>query len=82
MAELNLWTDDTETYIAESAEQAREMQSKILGGEETDIEEWHIREDKGPLKIDLSEEDKGHVEKTHAEWIASNGPGFLCSTDC
>ena len=80
MVKLNLWTDGVETYIAESAEQAMEMQIKMLG-ESSRIGRWRVREDKGPLKIDLSEQDLGDVEKTHAEWIASNGPGFLCSTE-
>lgn len=78
---LNLWTDDTETYVADSAEQAREMQVKCLGENPDDLDEWHIRKEKGPLTIDLSEQDLGKVTLTHAEWIERNGPGFLCSSE-
>jgi len=78
---LNLWTDDTETYVAESAEQARGMQVRLLGENPGDVDKWHIREDKGPLTIDMSEQDEGEVTLTHAEWIVRTGPGFLCSTE-
>lgn len=78
---LHLWTDGTDTYIAVDAEQAREMQCVCIGENQSDASEWHIRENDGPLDINLSEEDLGTVTKTHEEWIALRGPGFLCSTD-
>jgi hypothetical protein len=82
-AVLNLWTDGTETYVADSAEAAMEMQVICLGENPSDVNRWHVRENKGPITIDMSERDAGDGEmtKTHAEWIAHNGPGFLSLTE-
>lgn len=80
MADLKLWHDGTETYVAESAEEARRMQTQLIGDwDATPLEQWKERTAPDPLMLHI--EDEGPVEKTLAEWIATNGKGFLCSTE-
>lgn len=79
MNELKLWTDGTETYVAESLEQAREMQFKNIDDNPEPIEAWKERTSPDPLRIHT--DDHGYVTQPIADWIRKNGPGFLCSTE-
>jgi len=76
---LKLWTDGTETYVAESIEDAMRMQRETLG-ENPEPQDWEERIPLGPLTIHLDDGQR-EVTRTAEEWIASNGPGFLCSTE-
>lgn len=80
---MKLWTNGTDTYVAESAEQARELWMRDSGDPDLDgyhIEEWWERTD-GTITITL-EDGASHATKTREEWIAFVGkPGMLCSTE-
>jgi hypothetical protein len=82
-AELHAWTDGTETYVAESVDAAMAMQRELAGDDcdQEPADEWRAFPPGKVFTIDLSEEDRGKVTKTIAEWILENGPGKLCSTE-
>lgn len=94
---LKVWTNDTDTVIAEDLADVRKIIEEMYGSwEEFDREDWHAYPDDRVLRIvddegDLRERGfatttnplTGHevVARTCAEWIASEGRGFLCSTE-
>ncbi len=81
MSALKLWTNGADTYVARDVEHVLELYKQAQGVEydADDCGEWELREDEGPFAI--TDEDGGKVTRTPAEWIAENGPGFLCSTE-
>lgn len=87
MTTLKLWTNGVETYLAESPADIPALYEKQTGGTYDPDEhgEWEERSEDGPLTIvmDTSNNDnpRERVTKTFGEWIATNGPGFLCSTE-
>jgi hypothetical protein len=79
MSGLKIWTDRTVWYVAATAEDATEMQKTDLSSDEvTPVDKWSevISE-----KMTIRDDDGTRTTKTLAEWIASNGPGFLASTE-
>jgi len=84
---LSLWTNGADTYVARDAAHARELMGKHLGfpyeSDASPIEDWTQRMDTGPLTIVIEHDiaDLTRETKTVDEWIAENGPGFLCSTE-
>lgn len=76
---LKAWTDGTETYVAETLEEARAMQREATGfSEEDQAAEWYARDSTKLLRIYFDDE---VIEKSVGRWITENGPGFLCSTE-
>lgn len=78
---LRVWTNNTETVIAESAADAQKVLEEQYGESYSEDLEWHVRPDDRPLKIMNFAGDDVAVTKTNAEWIASEGRGFLCTTE-
>jgi hypothetical protein len=84
---LSLWTNGADTYVARNAEHAHELMGKHLGypyeSEASPIEDWKQRVHVGPLSLTIEHDvaDLTRETKTVDEWITSNGPGFLCSTE-
>lgn len=78
--ELRIWTDGTDTYVATTVEHAMLMQRQLLGENPSEADAWG--EDTRAI-ITILDDDApgGKVTKTRDEWIADNGPGFLCSTE-
>jgi hypothetical protein len=81
--ELRAWSDGTDTYVAASLDAALAMQREVAGEdcEQAPADEWSVLPPERVLTIDLSEQDRGKVTKTIAQWILENGPGMLCSTE-
>lgn len=79
VGELRLWTNDFYTFVARDPAHVLELYEATIG-EPYDPEagEWEERANNGPLTINFEEEGGGRITKTHAEWIAENGPGLLC----
>lgn len=79
---LKLWTNSVDTYVGRDVPHVLELYQKATGQsyDAEDMGEWSEREDKGPFSIKV-DDGRDVVTQTHAEWIAENGPGFLCSTE-
>lgn len=85
---LQLWTNDYDTFVAESAEEAVKLMCEMVG---EPIEsytgegefELHEKQDNDELTIVIENEEgvEGPVTKTVREWIDQNGKGLLCSTE-
>lgn len=84
---LSLWSNGSDTYVARDAAHARELMGRHIGfpyeEDATPTEDWKPRVHVGPLLLAI-EHDAAELTretKTVDEWIAENGPGFLCSTE-
>jgi hypothetical protein len=75
MGDLHVWHNDCDWVVAESAEDAAAVYYETTMSETP--EEWEQWPDSRLLVIT----DKIREEKTCAEWVKSNGRGFLCSTE-
>jgi hypothetical protein len=79
---LCLWNNETDTYVARSAEHATELYEKTIG-EKYDVDElgeWV--KDMRPLDAEMTIHCDEPPTKTIAEWIAENPEGgMLCSTE-
>lgn len=85
MAELQLWTNDYDTVVAESAKEAAELMLRQCGADQEDIdtycwEEFELHEKQGDAELTIVIDDEP-VKKTVRDWIAENGKGLLCSTE-
>lgn len=84
MPELHCYTDDTDTVVAASIEDARAAWKAHLGDDrehdDTDYP-FELVPDEQKLRIDNAFDDGKMVEKAAGDWAASNGRGFLCSTE-
>lgn len=84
MADLHVFTNDAEWYVAESLEDALAAQREQTGftAEDQEPSEWGQLDDDGLLSIRVDEEcAEPAVSKTCREWAAEKGRGFLCSTE-
>jgi hypothetical protein len=84
MADLHCFSDDVDTVIAASVEDADAAYDEWAGGDTgQERARWTQLPDDKPLTITVDPElNRGRrVTKTCAEWVASNGRGFLCSTE-
>lgn len=96
MAERHLYSDEFDTYVAESLEQANEFMLERTGMTREDAEKYDcwltpVDDDK-KLRVYQGEDDgcmanheefeKNSVEKTAREWAAEQPLGFFCSTEC
>lgn len=83
MEQLRVYRNDViEWVIAESPEEAAELAKEYAGEPDPDWETgpWRALPDDDTLAIE--DEDLALVvTKTCAEWVASNGRGFLASTE-
>ena len=86
---LKVWANDvTDWVIAESAADARVVMNEHIGpgypGEDDDQiapeDEWTPEPDDKTLEI-RTDDGRGVVKKTCAEWVAESGRGFLASTE-
>jgi hypothetical protein len=79
-AVLMIWHDGVDWFVATTAEEAEAMRAKHYQSEDAKgLVPW-APWDKPTLKI-TPDEGSTWQEKTCTEWIAENGPGFLCSTE-
>lgn len=82
---LQVWTDDTDTYVGASLDDVRAAIDGHLGEPSGDFDPggWIALDDAAPVTIFYDDTgERAEVTKTAAEWAASNGRGFLCSTEC
>jgi kynurenine formamidase len=88
--QLHAFTDDTDTYVAASIEDAMSIQREHMGmrEEDQDPEAWEQIPDERVISIhtddngQAAEADSPLIAKTAAEWVAHLGArGFLCSTE-
>jgi hypothetical protein len=87
--ELKCYSNDVETYVAKSPEDATAAWEEATGEKREDYSDEELEWDEIPafavLRINTEEcgyEEQNIVEKTAREWAKSNGRGFLCSTEC
>lgn len=83
-AVLKIWTNGFDTAIAETAEDARRFTLECVGespgdGAISKIGDWHESAE-DPITI-LNRPTGIKTTRSAVEWIALNGPGFLCSTE-
>lgn len=82
MNNLSLWFNGADTYVAKSAEHARAQMLELFGpGSEDDVPPLGDWSEDTREVLTIGDEGEGTQTKTRAEWIAENGPGFLCSTE-
>lgn len=72
---LGVWTDGRERYIANSIEEAMEMQMDRIGENPMSTDGWTEMDQKTYLVI---EDDVTIDERTVHDWILQCGRGFLC----
>lgn len=85
---FKVWTNGTDTVIAANLADVRSVIEAQIGctleQEGWSLDDWSALPDEEPLTINLEEQPEGldpKVTKTCAEWVASEGRGFLCSTE-
>jgi len=85
---LHIFSDEYESYVAETLEQALKMQFELIGENYDDEDNWCQQDDDTEIMIwidDLGEiAEHGHgtlVIGTGHAWIEAFGSGFLCSTE-
>ena len=85
---LHIFTDEHESYVAESLEQALKMQLELIGENYDDEDNWHQQDDDYEIMIwiddlgEIAEHDHGVlVVGSGRDWIEAFGSGFLCSTE-
>lgn len=81
IGELHCYTDDTDTVVATSPEDALEVWVAHTGGKLDAECTFELVPDDRLLRINNAFDDGKAVEKTALEWAKSNGRGFLCSTE-
>jgi hypothetical protein len=86
---MKIWTNGTEWWIAQDLEHLRKLYREFCGLELEDEDVagdgWEPWPDDKPIRIRENEDDDSWppdgVTLLPAEWIARDGPGFLCSTE-
>jgi hypothetical protein len=83
VADLHCFTNEIDTYVAASLEDALAAEREHTGmrPEDQDPETWEQLAEDHELGIWLDEELKNHATKTCAEWAAERGRGFLCTSE-
>lgn len=95
MSERHLYSDDTDTYVAESLDQANGFMLDHTGMGRDEAEQWGAWLDPVPdekkIRVYMGEDDcvanaeefmKNSEEKTAKEWAAEQPLGFFCSSEC
>jgi hypothetical protein len=83
---LHVYCNDvTDWFVAESAEEARQMgikynKDRFGGGDDYEEMEYHQVADNTHITINDDFYSKV-ITKTAADWCKANGKGFLCSTE-
>ena len=84
---LSIWTNDTDKVVAVDLDDVKKVLQGHCGSNEFDDEvnngEWYKVADDQPITIVTLDGPDGDtkITKTASEWIASDGRGFLCSTE-
>lgn len=90
---IKVWTDGTDTYVAEDVDDIRAIVIELHGSwENWQDSEWEVVPDDKPITIvdvDGAFGRKGYkvdgvnntVTMTAAQWVTSEGRGMLCSTE-
>lgn len=90
MADLHVYCDDYEWWVATDAEDAAAQQRQATGltvqdqtdmGEASPGERFQQLDDDADLTIVLDEGSGERVTKTCRAWAAENGRGYLCGTE-
>lgn len=81
MGTLKVWTDATDTVIAEDIRDVRRVMESHAGSWESNDGDWRVIEDDKLIKIHNVTGHEDIVEKTADEWVKAEGRGFLCSTE-
>lgn len=82
-APMRLWNNETDTYVARSAEHASELYEVLIGEKYDAAQFGKWTEDKSPHSDEITiATDDGSITKTITEWIAENHEGgMLCATE-
>jgi|JI10StandDraft_1071094.scaffolds.fasta_scaffold79507_5 hypothetical protein len=87
MGDLKVWAsltdaDETELVVAASEEDAQAAIAEHIGDKPEDVARRAWQEIPADRVIEIGTDDgRGVLKKTAAEWVASDGRGFLCSTE-
>lgn len=78
---LKVWTDATDTVIAEDIHDVRRVMEAHAGSWESSDGDWRVIDGDKQIKIHNLTGHEDTVAKTADEWVKSEGRGFLCSTE-
>lgn len=84
MADLHVFANDCEWYVAADLDDALAAQREFTGFTEDDQErdEWDQLDDESSLNVHMEIDGEDElVTKTCREWAAEKGRGFLCTTE-
>ena len=81
--ELRIYENDCDTVIAYSPEDAVAVWDESIGDSYLAdgygaVDDWTLRQGN---TLRITDPDEARAVRTHSEWIAKEGRGFLCSTE-
>lgn len=83
MGDLHVWHNGYDWVVATDQADARKVLVEVCGEskyeDDYDGDGWRMLADHEPLSIT---DDGGKERKTCGEWVAAEGRGHLCSTEC
>ena len=79
MADLHVYKNDCDWYVAESVDDADLAHTEATGF--PPLVPFRLLEDDSPLTITCEDDIPAKQTKSCAEWARENGRGFLCSTE-
>ena len=78
---LKVWTDGTDTVIAEDIRAVQKVMEVHAGSWESSDGDWRVIDGAKLIKIHNFTGHEDIVTKTADEWVKAEGRGFLCSTE-
>jgi hypothetical protein len=79
---LKVWTDGTDTVIAEDIRDVQKVIEELHGSWESEDDDWgEVKDESEVITIHNFDGNGAVLSKTAGEWIVSEGRGFLCSTE-
>jgi hypothetical protein len=79
--ELKVFFDDDMMFVAYDKNDVWKMRDELCGNDELEDNEFEEQPMDKKVKICDVDDMGAIIEKTCAEWIESNGRGFLCSME-
>ncbi len=82
MADLHVFFDDCEWWVATDIEDARTQQQAMTGVEPAPASEWVQVNDSSPMGLLVEDDEDGKVEtKPAGQWASEKGRGLLGGTE-